>query len=192
MRREPLHIAAVKLAMLGMLVACAKPGASVAPQSSRPPDTAEQTYTPVSRVSETWGSLQYSNSRARLAAFEESMQLESVGVMPDTAGSDLAGAQVYRVKNAEDFFERNKGRSGFCSEPPRWLAVRRIPRDSPPSGDIWLAMLTLDDWSVYRPDVPGYCAGGLYSPAASEARRADAPVTTIPYPAKSTPLPSAQ
>jgi hypothetical protein len=102
MRREPVRIAAVRLAMLGLLVACAKPGTSVPPQGSRPPDTAEQTYTPVSRVSETWGLLQYSNKRARLAAFEGSMQLESVGIMPDTAGSDLAGAQVYRVRNAED------------------------------------------------------------------------------------------
>jgi hypothetical protein len=50
----------------------------------------------VSRVSETWGLLQYSSRRARLVAFEGSLQLESVGIMPGTAGSDLAGAWCHR------------------------------------------------------------------------------------------------
>ena len=67
MRRETVRIAAVSLAMLGMLVACAKPDASPVPPGSRPADTAERTYTPVSRVSETWGLLRYSSARAQLA-----------------------------------------------------------------------------------------------------------------------------
>jgi hypothetical protein len=86
MRREPVCLAVVKLTVLGMLMACAHPRASFAHQGSPSPEATERTYIPLSRVTETWGLLHYSNQWARLAAFEGSMQLESVGVMPDTTG----------------------------------------------------------------------------------------------------------
>lgn len=134
-------------------------------KSSTTPQPAT-TYQPVSRVSEVWGKLHLSETSARLDAFKGEMALESVGVMPATAGDDLGGAKVYRVKNGEDYFARNKGRNAFCEEPPRWLAIRNssvISKDA-----IWLGILTIPDYSTYTPEKQGYCAGGSYVPATSQ------------------------
>ncbi len=75
----------------------------------------EQRYVPLSRVTETWGMLRLSRTSAQIAAFAGSMRLEHAGVMSTSAGSDLAGAEVFRIVNAEDYFARNEGRNAFCA-----------------------------------------------------------------------------
>jgi hypothetical protein len=124
----------------------------------------ERSFVPLSRVTETWGGLRLSNQRAQFAAFDGEMRLEHAGAMPDAAGPELAGAQVYRITNAEDFFARNAGRNAFCSEPPRWLAVRAVAAEGRPGNEFWVAFITAEDWSSYRPELAGYCGGGLYAP----------------------------
>lgn len=169
---------AIMFALLVLLGGCtehpspAEPGAPP-PQTNAAADPAphaesEQRYVPLSRVTETWGTLQLGRTSARIAAFAGSMHLERAGVMSTSAGSDLAGAEVFRIDNAEDYFARNTGHNAFCSEPPRWLAVRQASSDDSRSGEIWVALLTVTDWAAYRPDVPGYCAGGLYTLEANE------------------------
>ncbi len=130
--------------------------------SSPPVRLPSQHYIPVSRATQQWGALDLSNTRMRLRALEGEMKLEYVGLMPELAGSDLAGAHVYRVRNADRYFKQNQGRSHFCTEPARWLAVNSRTGAPAWSDEIWIGLLTIEDWSTYTPDVTGYCAGGLY------------------------------
>lgn len=123
-------------------------------------------YVPISRAVTAWGELQLSHRSLRLDGLDGEMKLAYAGVMPGRAGEELRGATVYRVTNASKYFSRNRERQQFCSEPPRWLLVNS--RNGAPawSDEIWLAMLTLDDWAAYTPDQAGYCVGGMYVRAA--------------------------
>jgi hypothetical protein len=123
-------------------------------------------YFPISRAVTPWGELQLSHQRLRLDAFQGEMKLVYVGVMPELAGEELGGAAVYRVTNARKYFTQNRDRAPLCSEPPKWLLVNS--RNGAPawSDEIWVAVLTLDNWAAYTPDQAGYCAGGMYVRAA--------------------------
>jgi len=136
------------------------------PDDDDAPVAMARDYVPASRASQTWGNLQLSETRARFASFDGELTLEAVGVMPAGAGEELAGAQVYRVTNADSFFDDNEGRNGFCSGPLRWLSVGRRSVAGVPEGAIWIGLLTIEDWHAYTPDVQGYCGGGLYVPLA--------------------------
>jgi hypothetical protein len=119
-------------------------------------------YFPVSRAVTSWGELQLSHRSLRFDAFDGEMKLHYVGTMPEVAGEELGGATVYRVTNAKRFFSRNREREAFCDEPPRWLLVNS--RNGAPawSDEIWVAVLTLENWAAYTPEQTGYCAGGMY------------------------------
>ena len=144
--------------------AATEPGPSAAPPEPPAAHVVERSFVPLSRVTETWGALRLSNQRAQFAAFDGEMQLEHAGVMLDAAGTELRGAQVYCITNAEDYFARNAGRNAFCSEPPRWLAVRAVATEARPGDEFWVPLMTAEDWSSYRPELAGYCGGGLYAP----------------------------
>lgn len=141
-------------------------GTSTSKEGTVAVPTTVRVYHPSSRVTQMWGELRLGSTSASLSKFDGEMALEYVGVMPAEVGSDLADAQVYRVANARKYFTKNKGRNAFCDQPPKWLAVRAKPTEtSPADSEIWLAMLTLDDWAAYRPDTQGYCGGGMFTPA---------------------------
>jgi hypothetical protein len=112
------------------------------------------------------GEMVLSNTELRLGSLEGEMKLEYVGLMEDKAGKDLAGATVYRVKNAEGYFKKNTGRQGYCAEPPRWVAVNSETGAPAWSTEIWVAFLTVEDWSQFTPAAHHYCAGGSYVRAA--------------------------
>jgi hypothetical protein len=111
---------------------------------------------------EPLGELHLSNTIMQLDALEGEMKLQYVGQMPDAAGESLAGASVYRVRNWQPYFKQNAGRTGYCMEPPRWVAVNSDTGAPAWSREVTVALLTLEKWSEYTPDQHRSCAGGTY------------------------------
>ncbi len=65
------------------------------------------------------GELLLSNTELQFAALGQ-MKLQYVGIMPDSAGPDIAGATIYRVKNARSFSLRKSSEEGH-------LLLKRYP-----------------------------------------------------------------
>ena len=160
--------AVVAVVSTALLWGCGKSDAPLTPTASPESPTSapstrrtgpEHRYQPISRLTEVWGDLTLSDTQARLAAFEGSMQLDPVGVMPASAGPELGQADIFAIRNADEYFAANRGRNGFCDEPPRWLLVRR---GTGSGDDILLGLLTRRTPYSYTPDQQGYCGGGLY------------------------------
>jgi hypothetical protein len=126
------------------------------------PKQPAQRYLPISDAVEGWGPLQLSNRTLQLEALQGTMQLEYAGAMAEAAGEDLAGASVFKIKNADQFFKQNRDHDHFCAEPIRWVALNSKNGAPAWSSEIWLALLTIEDWNSYTPEVQGYCTGGKY------------------------------
>jgi hypothetical protein len=121
-----------------------------------------QHYVPRTKELLPLGELHLSNRELKLDSLEGEMQLEYAGIMPESAGPDIAGAHVYRVKNAADFFRKNAGRNAFCDQTPLWIAVYS-PTGAPAwSDEIWLGMLTLKEWPRFVHGADRVCIGGDY------------------------------
>jgi hypothetical protein len=108
------------------------------------------------------GQLNLSNTLLQFAALEGQMKLQYVGIMPDSAGPDIAGATIYRVKNAAGFFKKNAGNDAFCSKMPKWVAVSSESGAPAWSKEIWIGLLTLDDWARFQHTEDRVCLGGNY------------------------------
>ncbi|MBX5461616.1 MAG: hypothetical protein IRZ28_11070 [Steroidobacteraceae bacterium] len=121
-----------------------------------------QHYVPLTRSLEPLGDLYLSNTDLQLTDLDGVMRLDYVGHMPETAGEDLAGASVYRVKNAQEHFKKNAGKPGYCEEPPRWVAVNAESGAPAWSRKIWVGLLTLEEWSRFTPGDHRACASGEY------------------------------
>ena len=121
-----------------------------------------QKYVPVSRAMEPLGELYLSNTVMQLAELEGEMKLQYVGQMPEAAGEDLAGASVYRVKNWQPYFKQNAGHKAYCQEAPRWVVVNSKTGAPAWSSEIYVGLLTLEEWSKYTPDEHRSCAAGAY------------------------------
>ena len=119
-------------------------------------------YVPLTRAMQPFGELDLSNTLMRLEGLQGEMKLQYVGQMPETAGEDLAGASVYRVKNWQPYFKQNAEREGWCAEAPRYIAVNSETGAPAWSREITISVLTLDEWSKYTPDEHHVCAGGPY------------------------------
>ena len=90
------------------------------------------------------------------------MKLQYVGIMPDSAGPDIAGATIYRVKNAEAYFRKNGGNEAFCSTAPLWVAVSSESGAPAWSNEIWVGLLTLDNWANFKAPQDQACLSGNY------------------------------
>jgi len=135
-----------------LLAACASSGARFPVQQ----------YVPTTTALLPLGQLHLSNTQLQFAALEGQMNLQYVGIMPDSAGPDIAGATIYRVKNAQRFFKKNAGKSAFCSEQPRWVAVSSHTGAPAWSDEIWVGLLTTEDWARFRHAEDRVCLGGDY------------------------------
>ena len=144
--------AAVSMSLLLLLAACA---------SSRGQFPVQQ-YVPTTRELLPLGQLHLSNTQLQFAALEGQMKLQYVGIMPDSAGPDIAGATIYRVKNAEGFFKKNAGKDAFCSKVPLWVAVSSESGAPAWSQEIWVGLLTLENWASFRHADDRVCLGGDY------------------------------
>jgi hypothetical protein len=158
-----LGLAAFSAAVLLTLQACATSRAKLPTQH----------YVPVSRAIRSWGTLELDDKHLRLEAFKGEMKLQYAGKMPEKEGNDLSGASVYRVQNADRYFKENSGGKSWCAEPARWVAVSS--RNGAPawSEEIWMALLTVDDWTRYGDGGTGYCAGGRYVLVSNEGTSPD-------------------
>jgi hypothetical protein len=139
-------------AMLLLLAACAGRNAHLPVQN----------YVPTTQALLPLGPLQLSNIELQFGALEGEMKLQYVGIMPESAGPDMAGATIYRVKNAASYFRKNQGKSAFCSETPLWVAVSSATGAPAWSTEIWVGLLTLEDWAKFRHAVNRVCLGGSY------------------------------
>jgi hypothetical protein len=143
---------AVSMGFLMLLAACA---------SSRAQFPVQQ-YVPTTRELLPLGQLHLSNTGLQLEALEGQMKLQYVGIMPDGAGGDIAGATIYRVKNADAYFKRNAGKDAFCPTMPRWVAVSSESGAPAWSNQIWVGWLTVEDWKSFRQPGDEPCIGGNY------------------------------
>lgn len=146
-----IRAAAVMSLLLG-LAACA---------SSRAQFPIQQ-YVPTTRELLPLGELLLSNTQLQFAALEGQMKLQYVGIMPDSAGPDMAGATIYRVKNAEAFFRKNAAKDSLCETAPRWVAVSSESGAPAWSNQIWVGLLTLEDWASFKPPQDQACLAGNY------------------------------
>ena len=144
--------AAVAMSLLFLLASCA---------SSRAQFPIQQ-YVPTSRELLPLGELFLSNTQLQFAALQGQMKLQYVGIMPDSAGPDIAGATIYRVKNAEAYFRKNGGNEAFCSTAPLWVAVSSENGAPAWSNEIWVGLLTLDNWENFKAPQDQACLSGNY------------------------------
>jgi hypothetical protein len=144
--------AGVAISLLFWLAACA---------SSRAQFPVQQ-YVPTTRELLPLGELLLSNTQLQLAALEGQMKLQYVGIMPDSAGPDIAGATIYRVQNAAGFFRKNAGNQAFCSKAPLWVAVSSESGAPAWSNQIWVGFLTLEKWQTFRAPQDQACLSGNY------------------------------
>lgn len=121
-----------------------------------------QHYVPTTRELLPLGQLDLSNTQLQFAALEGQMKLQYVGIMPDSAGPDIAGATIYRVKNADGFFRKNAGKDSFCSKKPLWVAVSSESGAPAWSNQIWVGLLTLENWASFSHRDDRVCLGGDY------------------------------
>lgn len=119
-------------------------------------------FVPTSREMAPLGELHLSGTQLRLAALDGEMKLEFVGLMPESGGTDMAGGSVYRVKNADRFFKQNEGRNAWCHEAPRWIVVNSETGAPAWSNEIFVGLLTVDQWAKFTPQEDGFCGGGKY------------------------------
>jgi hypothetical protein len=130
--------------------------------SSSGPQFPIQRYVPLSREMVPLGELHLSNTLMGFDALEGEMKLQYVGQLPEGVGRGLDGASVYRVKNWEAYNKHNAGRDSWCSEAPRFIAVNSETGAPAWSREIFVGLLTLEDWSKYTPDEHHACAAGQY------------------------------
>jgi hypothetical protein len=149
-------------------LACAVLVAALAGCAAQSPAHENQHFVPVTRTMQDWGALDFNNRQLQLEALEGEMRIEYVGALSESAGEDLAGAAVYRIKNADKYFEKNKAKSSFCSAPARFVALNSTTGAPAWSSEIWFALLTVDDWKAYAPGTGGSCGGGKYVRASAE------------------------
>jgi hypothetical protein len=144
--------AAAAMSLLLWLAACA---------SSRAQFPIQQ-YVPTTRELLPLGELLLSNTQLQFAALEGQMKLQYVGIMPDSAGPDIAGATIYRVKNAEAFFRKNAAKGTLCSKAPLWVAVGSESGAPAWSNQIWVGLLTVNDWAKFSEPKDSACLSGNY------------------------------
>lgn len=142
----------MSMSLLFLLASCA---------SSRAQFPVQQ-YVPTTRELLPLGELFLSNTQLQFAALQGQMKLQYVGIMPDSAGPDIAGATIYRVKNGKGFFRKNAGNEAFCSEAPLWVAVSSESGAPAWSNQIWVGLLTLEKWESFRPPQDRACLSGEY------------------------------
>ena len=121
-----------------------------------------QQYVPTTPAIIPLGPLLLSSTQLQFGALEGEMKLQYVGIMPDSAGADMAGSTIYRVKNADAYFKKNDGKNAFCSEAPLWVAVSSHTGAPAWSTEIWVGLLTLKDWAKFKHGADRVCLGGDY------------------------------
>ncbi len=130
--------------------------------ATEPPPPAISIYAPVDDVGRSWGTFDFYRTHATFAAFSGHLALAEAGRLGAAAGEELAGAQVFKIVNADEHFAGNRGREGTCLNAPRWLAVKSLPARGGEPPRIRAALLMLEDWQAFVPGKPGFCGSAVY------------------------------
>jgi hypothetical protein len=130
--------------------------------SSARPQFPVQRYVPLTRTMVPLGELHLSNTMMGFDELQGEMKLQYVGQLPEGVGRGLDGASVYRVKNAAAYFKQNAARDDWCMEAPRFVAVNSETGAPAWSREIFVGLLTLEDWKKYTPDEHHACVAGQY------------------------------
>ena len=103
----------------------------------------------------TLGDLQISNSAAKFQKIKVSLKLRYVGVAKNfqTAPSP-ADVSVYQVLNSDEEFKTTNHCQGA---PIRWVMVHPLQ-----NGEIWIDLLSIEDYQNYALKVSGMCFGGYF------------------------------
>ena len=104
------------------------------------------------------GTMHLSTTFVSFSVLEGSMDIEFVGKAPDPEKLSKTDADIYRVRNPDQFFQLNKGRNGFCHEPIRWFGI--VPLGS--NSIVRIFFYTISDYREYRPDSLGLCSADSY------------------------------
>ena len=115
------------------------------------------------------GTMELSSTLASFEMYRGSMTLEYAGELPKFSGYRIAsdffsGALVYRVTNAEQYFQDNPT---ICGGKPLKFIVAKVTslediQDGPlASVNLWL--LSLDDYNDFRPTMSDPCGGDTYT-----------------------------
>jgi len=135
-----------------------------------------QTYTSTGNALRSpFGRAQLSTTSASFEAFKGSMSLEFAGVLPSYPGYRIAseffaGASVYRVTNADQYFLDNPMICG--GKKPSFIVMKFTDlsdiQDSPPMAvTLWLS--SLESYNDYSPMAFDPCGGDTYkSPRISQ------------------------
>lgn len=115
------------------------------------------------------GAMQLSSTLASFEMYKGSMTLEYAGELPKFSGyriaSDfLSGALVYRVTNAEQYFQDNPT---ICGGKPLKFIVAKVTSlediENGPLASVNLWLLSLDDYNDFRPTMSDPCGGDTYT-----------------------------
>ena len=126
------------------------------PDTDPMPATQSRHYGPYTNK-ELRGDLDLSASAAAFGKLNGEMRLEFAGTMPETRDFDTSSAAVYRVGNADEYFQANKAKPGACPQPARWFVVRPFGAIA-----IRITLLTVADWKTFKPDGVGRCGAATY------------------------------
>jgi len=142
-----------------------------APTNTAPPGLSveTQTYTSTGNALRSpLGRAQLSSTSASFEAFKGSMSLEFSGVLPNYPGYRIAseffaGASVYRVTNADQYFLDNPTICG--GKKPNFIVMKFTSladiKDSPPMAvTLWLS--SEDNYADYSPMTFDPCGGDTY------------------------------
>lgn len=122
-----------------------------------------RTYQPSSRDAVAiMGPMKLGSNFLSFEKFPGHMELEYAGVLPDVPAkghvrAELAGAPVYRVTNADEYFRISK----VCSGPVRWIALEfiRAPTAAPTAVGGWVHLSTAEELSQFN---AGSCSGSVF------------------------------
>lgn len=131
------------------------------------PVAATRLYDPVSRNTDfLMGDMHLSKEFVSFSALNGRAALQYSGTMPDPEFQSRT-ATVYRVTNADEYYQMNKGKNGFCDRPVKWIGITPLGGSS-----VRISFLTTRDFHLwtdpdytYTPhhDSLGLCSAHTYS-----------------------------
>lgn len=129
------------------------------------PNAVVREYDPVSVNTESLlGPLHMSSKIATFSKLKGHMDLNYAGTMPNFGDTELSNARVYRITNAEEYFEANKSADGYCGEKAFYLGVRALPKLPGllrwPRNSVRVTLLANPDYKKLTPG--SVCSGDSY------------------------------
>jgi hypothetical protein len=135
------------------VLAAALTGGFAAAQPNAPdsdlPTAIVREYEPVA-FNPRFGQLNLSTRYAAFSTLEGRLDLElNEDISADLTKEVGAGARAFRVINADDFFQQNRGKPRFCLAPIKWLVIHETRNPYLP-GSLSVLLFEGEDLYSYR------------------------------------------